>query len=280
MSSRNIIRKNRKRPTPYDRPFESPTKGPRVEDLIETYDEYRVAWLDTVKKNKPKYVQKSSVWDTTEKEWRAEIVSAAKRKKREDDKDRKRRVTTYLVTINPNAKNRPSISSGDVTISYTERVRQYKEAIKKIMLDARKDLDEAIRTSLAYVSEEGDRYLDNKETEKYIDSVEIKTKYERGSKHHKEHIHTIVSVRHRTRLQLDYDRLNDRVDEVLKYHAHLYAHESGNKNYFKDDLFKIKGERGGDGGPFGHPPRVHAQFVRNSGSAVEDYVEKSDDEEF
>ena len=281
MSSQIRIRKNRKRPTPYDRPLGSPTKALRIEGLVETYDEIRLAWLDTVKKNKPTYVQKSSIWDTTEKEWRAEVVSSFKRKKQEDDKERKRRVTTYLVTINPNAKNRPSISSGDVTISYAERVRQYKEAVRKIMLDARKDLDEAIRTSLAYVSEEGDRYLDNKETEKYIDSVEIKSKDQRGSKHHKEHIHTVVAVRHRTRLQLDYDRLNERVDEVLKYHAHLYAHESGNKNFFKDDLFKIEGDKGGGkGGPFSHPPRVHAQFVRNSGSAVEDYVEKSDDEEF
>ena len=83
MSSQIRIRKNRKRPTPYDRPLGSPTKALRIEGLVETYDEIRLAWLDTVKKNKPTYVQKSSIWDTTEKEWRAEVVSSFKRKKQD-----------------------------------------------------------------------------------------------------------------------------------------------------------------------------------------------------
>lgn len=239
---------------------------------------------------KPKMM--NSIWNVTIQEWERQLESeltfpeiVAKRRKlnveteriRNIEKKKKRRsVTVYHITINPNLSTKPVFEKGEQRASYQARLSQYQKAMRDILLNSTKDLNAVIYKSLGKVDENGEnRDIRRKNPEK-IKTIQAFTRYEQGATYKKDHLHVKVKVTHRTRLQIDYDTFHEEIFKSLKERSAHYADLLGDSNLFKNDILPGKG---GEGGMFSHPPNVFIQFVKNGGDAVLDYDEKSSDEE-
>jgi len=128
------------------------------------------------------------------------------------DKSKKSRRSSFFLTINTNKKFNP----------HSEEYEQFNDSFKKSLNEIYNNIDQYVK-----IKNEGDTWNDDT-----IRDVSIESATEIGGKNNAAHAHVNLNFLHKTRLQLDYDKIKEKLMTDLNLQG-LYLN---NKLYYNNQM--------------------------------------------